>query len=233
MLMFCSPFPKFVLFLSVLLLVACGGGSGGSDSGSTFVPTDPNTVFQLFPPGGPTVGESSTVNLSGTDNFGDSWTASGSSQVQADTTFLGESVRPTLTILNLTYVPTGAFVNVTSTSYTRYDAGAVYRIGISDTSTTTVSFIANPVPYTAKIGDLGIVGTYTNNVGDVTTQTWEIADAGSGRAKAILRSSTVDQFSTLISSSVDTTVILPDGTTVSTIVEVTLFNPDVVITLSD
>ena len=77
------------------------------------------------------------------------------------------------------------------------------------------------------------MGTYTNNVGDVTTQTWEIADAGSGRAKAILRSSTVDQFSTLISSSVDTTVILPDGTSVSTIVEVTLFNPDVVIILSD
>jgi hypothetical protein len=224
-------FNRLTLFGIAILfaLSACGGGGGGDDN---FVPTDPNTVFQLFPPGGPAVGTSSNTSLSGTDNFGDRWTATSSSQVQADTTFLGESVRPTLSIIGLTYVPTGAFINITSTSYIQYDVGAVYNIGSSST-TTTVSFLANPIPYTAKIGDLGVVGTYTNNVGDVTTQTWEVADAGSGRAKVILRTTIVDQFSTLIGSSVDTTVKLPDGTTVSTLAQISLFNPDVVINLSD
>jgi hypothetical protein len=217
-----------VLFsISILTLSACGGGD------SSFKPTDPNTVFQLFLPGGPATGASENWSLTGTDNFGDSWTATISSQVQSDTTFLGEAVRPTLSIMGLTYVPTGGFINITSTSYIKYDVNAVYSIGSSDGTTTTVAYSANPLPYTAKIGDLGVVGTYTNNAGDVSTQTWELADGGSGRAKIILRSSIVDQFSTPIGSSVDTSLIRPDGTTVSYQAQITSFNPDLVINLSD
>jgi hypothetical protein len=109
----------------------------------------------------------------------------------------------------------------------------VYSIDTSNNSSTTVAYAANPLPYTAKIGDFGVVGTYPNNVGDVTTQSWELADGGSGRANVILHTSIVDQFSTLIGSGVDTSLILPDGTTASYQAQIILFNPDVVINLSD
>ena len=120
-----------ILAIVVFTLAACGGGGGDS----SFKPTDPNTVFQLFPPGGPATGTSENRSLTGTDNFGDSWTATISSQVQSDTTFLGEAVRPTLSIIGLTYVPTGGFINITSTSYIKYDVNAVYSIGSSDSTT--------------------------------------------------------------------------------------------------
>lgn len=55
------------LAIVVFTLAACGGGGD-----SSFEPTDPNTVFQLFPAGGPAPGTSENRSLTGTDNFGDS-----------------------------------------------------------------------------------------------------------------------------------------------------------------
>jgi len=199
------------LTIAVLLLIALSGCGGG---GSDFVPTDPNTVFEIEKPGGQSIGSSDSYTLSGTDSDGDRWTLSISSQVQADTTFLGESVRSIYAIGQLTYLPTGGIANTSVIVYYKYEANGFYLIGDSG-DTTTIANTAKLVPYTGMIGDLGEIGTYTNNVGDVTTETWELSDGGNGLANWIVRSTTFDQYGNLIIGTVESALINPDGTVVS------------------
>lgn len=199
------------LSIAVLLLTVLSGCGGG---GGDFVATDPNTVFEIEKPGGQAIGSSSSYTLSGTDSDGDDWILSVSSQVQADTTFLGEPVRPVFSIAQLTYLPTGGIANTSVTGYYKYEANGFRFIGDSG-DTTTIANTTNLVPYVGKIGDLGEIGTYTNNVGDVTTMTWEISDGGNGLANVIVRSTILDQFGNIIVGTEETALINPDGTVIS------------------
>ncbi len=52
-----------LLLLAVLVLNACGGGGGGGGGGST---TDPETVFQLYPPDWGVKGYTENYNVTGT-----------------------------------------------------------------------------------------------------------------------------------------------------------------------
>jgi len=219
------------LSIAVLLLTVlsgCGGGGGGAD----FVPTDPNTIFEIEKPGGQSIGSSDSYTLSGTDSDGDHWTLSMSSQVQADTTFLGEPVSPIFSIVQLKYSPTGGIANASGTSYYKYEADGFYFIGDSG-DTTTIASTTNLVPYAVKIGDLGEIGTYTDNVGDVTTMTWEISDGGNGLANLTVRSTTLDQFGNLFGSEVQTVLINPDGTVVSRNITLSYFDLELTIEFSD
>jgi len=217
------------LSIAVLLLTALSGCGGG---GSDFVPTDPNTLFEIEKPGGPSIGSSDSYTLSGTDSDGDHWTLSMSSQVQADTTFLGEPVSPIFSIVQLKYSPTGGIANASGTSYYKYDADGFSYIG-NKGDTTTVASTANLIPYTVKIGDIGEIGTYTDNVGDVTTRTWEISDGGNGLANLTVRSTTLDQFGNLFESEVQTVLINPDGTVVSRNITLSYFDLELTIEFSD
>jgi hypothetical protein len=219
------------LLIAVLLLTVlsgCGGGGGGSD----FAPTDPNTVFEIEKPGGQSIGSSDSYTLSGTDSDGDDWILSVSSQVQADTTFLGEPVRSIFSIVQVKYLPTGEIANTSGTSYYKYDAGGFYFIGDSGDAT-TVANTTNLAPYSVKIGDLGEFGTYTNNVGDETTITWELADGGNGLAYWIVRSTTFDQYGNLTAGTEETVLINPDGTVVSRNVTFSYFDFGFTIEFSD
>jgi len=224
---------QLLLVFAVLAITACGGGGsgGGSDDDNTFVPTDHNTVFRIDTVGGPAVGSTESWVLTGSDNDGDGWRLTVSIQVQADTTFLGEPVTPNFRTGQLTYLPTGGFVNIISTSYAQYVTDGLYYIGFSG-DTTTVAYTASLVPYAGMIGDQGLMGTYTNNIGDVDTITWEIADGGGGLAKVIIRISTVDQFGFFQNSSVETILTRPDGSEVSRTIELTDFDTGLVVTLS-
>jgi len=130
--------------ISLLLLTvisACGGGGS---------PTDPNTVFQTFPPGYFTTGYSNTINFTGTDSTGDDYTGTASEQTQAQTTFLGEPAIPVLAQIQLTNTSTGGFASNVGTSYFTTSASDRHYLGYSDSSSTTVSATTFAIPQTAK-----------------------------------------------------------------------------------
>ena len=217
------------LAIVVFTLAACGGGGGGG-GGDDFVPTDPNTVFQTFPPGYFTTGYSDTVNYTGTDSRGDVYTFTGSVQTQAQTTFLGEPAIPLLAQVQITNTSTGGFASNTGTTYYSTSASDRRHLGYSDSSETTVSATTFAIPQTATIGDFGVVGTYTNNAGEVDDQSVRLDDGGNGRAKLVILSTKRDQFGALLISSTSTTLIDTSGNPISGKIEI--FYADIGVTLT-
>jgi len=212
-----------LLVFAVLAIASCGGGSN-------FVPTDPNTVFQLLPTGYFTDGYSKTTNFTGSDSAGGVHTATLSEQTQAQTTFFGEPAIPVLGQIQLTNTVTGAFVSNVGTEYYSISASDRRFLGYSDSSSTTVSATTSAIPQTAKIGDFGSIGTYTDNVGDVDVTSWRLDDGGSGRAKMVALSTETDQFGTLTVSSTTTTLIDTSGNVISQ--EIVIFYADIGVTLT-
>ena len=166
---------RLVLTLALIgtALISVGCSSGGGDSTT---PTDPTTVFQLFESGLFTTGHTSTTNYTGTDTAGGVYTATISSQTLAQSTFLGVPAIPILQQLQLTNTANGGFVSVVGTSYFSPLASDRHYLGYSDNTTSTVSSTTTAIPETAKIGNFGVIGTYTDNAGDIDVQSWRIDD---------------------------------------------------------
>jgi len=219
-------FAKGLTLISALILVGCGGGDGASPG----VPTDPNTVFRSAPSGYFTDGFSETRNYTGTDSEGGVYTATFSVQTQSQTTFLGVPAIPILGLLQLTNTANGGFVSSTVTVYYTTSASDRHYLGSSDSSTTTVSSITNARPDSGKIGDFGVTGTYTDNAGNVTQQSWRIDDGFNGRARLVSLSTTTDQFGTLMLSTTTTQLIDTSGNVISE--ELIVFYADVGVTLT-
>ena len=159
---------KGLTLISALILIGCGGGGGGG------VPTDPNTVFRSAPSGYFADGFSQTHNYTGTDSEGGVYTATLSEQTQSQTTFLGVPAIPILGVLQLNNTANGAFVSSAVTVYYTTSASDRHYLGSSDSSTTTVSSTTNALPESVKIGDFGVIGTYTDNAGNVTQESWRL-----------------------------------------------------------
>lgn len=217
------------LYLLTFLLVACGGGGGG---GTPVTPTDPNTVFSLFPSGFFNAGYSDVVNYTGTDTLGGTHIATFSTQTQAQTTFLGEPAIPVIGQLQLTNTANNAVISNIGTVYWSTSATDRHRLGYSDSTTTTVSATTTAIPQTAMINDFGVTGTYIDNAGEVGTDSWRLDDGGSGRAEMVNLSTTRDQFGDLISSSTTTTLIDTSGNSVSTTLVLFIASENATITLS-
>ncbi|MDB4575773.1 hypothetical protein N9112_02315 [bacterium] len=201
---------KYLVLFAFIIIQGCSSGGGDSTS-----PTDPNTVFQLFPTGYFTAGYTSTINYTGTDTAGSTYTGTVSKQTQAESTFLGVPAIPILYQIQITNTATGAFASGTSTEYFSTLATDRHYLGYSSNTTTTVSATTSPIPQTAKIGDFGIIGTYTDNAGNVDIQSWRIDDGGNGTANGVLLSNETDQFGNPTSSSVETTNIDASGNRLS------------------
>ena len=203
---------------AVLTLSACGGSSSGG--GSTFNPTDPNTEFRMSSAGNVTAGISETTNCTGSDTAGGVFIAVISQRTLAQTTFLSEQAIPIETLLQLTNTANGAFVSTIGTSY--FSPSAVDRryLGHSNSTTTTVSATTFSLPQIVKIGDFGNTGTYTDNAGDVEVQSWRVDDGGSGRAMLVSLSNKTDQFGTLQTSSVTSSLIDTNGNVISQSIDV-------------
>ncbi len=79
-------------------------------------------------------------------------------------------------------------------------------------------------------GDFGVVGTYTDNAGNVTQQSWRIDDGFNGRANLVSLSTTIDQFGTLTLSTTTTQLIDTSGNVISE--ELIVFYADIGVTLT-
>jgi len=196
---------------AALASVSCS--SGGGDSAT---PTDPATVFQLFPSGYFTAGYTETTSYTGSDTLGGTYTAIFSIQTQPQSTFLGVPAIPILGQLQMTNTSTGAFASVISTSYYTPLATDRHYLGYSNSAgTTTVSSTTTAIPETAKIGNFGVIGTYTDNAGDVDVQSWRIDDGGNGNADVVQLSTETDQFGSPITSSTSISKTDVNGNTLS------------------
>lgn len=203
---------SIILYISIFILSSCGGGGGGS---SNSTPTDPSTVFSLFPSNYFNVGYSKTYNLSGTDTLGGTYTGTFAVQTQAQTTFLGTPAIPILAQLQLTNTANHASISNIGTLYWTTSASDRHQLGYSDSSSTTVSASTTAIPQTALINNFGNIGTYTANTGDVSVDSWRLDDGYNGRANLVELSTTRDQYSNLLTSSTTTTLIDTSGNPIS------------------
>lgn len=219
---------NLIVFAIITLLAGCSGGGG--DEGTT--PTDPNTVFELFPSTFFTAGTTDTLNFTGTDTAGGVYTATISQQTQAQSTFLDQPAIPILLQLQLTNTANGGFVSNVGTGYYSVSAADRHYLGYSDASSTTVSAITTAIPQTAKIGDFGVIGTYTDNAGEVDIESWRLDDGGNGRAKLVNLSTSKDQSDNLILSSTTTSLIDTNGNVISITLVLFFANEGVTITLN-
>lgn len=215
---------KYLILFALIVIQGCSSG----DDGPT--PTDPATVFQLFEAGSFTAGFTETTNYTGTDTAGGVWSGTISNQTQAQSTFLGQPTIPILAQAQLTNSANGAILSNIGTGYWSTSASDRRYLGYSDSFTTTVSAITSAIPETAKIGDFGVVGTYTDNAGSVDVKSWRLDDGGNGLAKIVQLSTEKDQFGNLELSEISTTVIDTTGKTLSSIS--VLFFADTGVTLT-
>jgi hypothetical protein len=217
---------KYYILFALILIQGCS--SGGGDSAPP--PTAPDTVFQLFQPGAFTTGFSEVMNYTGTDTAGGVWKGVVSDQTQLQSTFLGQPAIPILSQVQLTNTANGAVISNIGTAYYSTSATDRHYLGYSDSFTSTVLATTTAIPETAKIGDFGVIGTYTDNAGSVDVQSWRLDDGGSGRAKIVQLSTESDQFGTLELSTTTTTLIDTSGNTISR--TLVIFFADINVTLT-
>lgn len=201
---------KYLTLFALILIQGCS--SSGDDSSYA---TDPNAVFQLFESGYFTAGYTSTLNFTGTDTAGGVWSGTFSKQTQSQSTFLGQPAIPILVQVQLTNSANGAVLSNIGTSYWSTSASDRRYLGYSDSYSTTVSATTTAAPETAKIGDFGAVGTYTDNAGSVGVHSWRLDDGSNGLAKIVQLSTEKDQFGNLETSSTTTSLIDTSGNTIS------------------
>ena len=219
-------FKKVLIVFLVSLIAACGGGGGGS------TPTNPDTVFQVFPSAMFVPGTIKTTNYTGTDNNGGTYTGVLSEQTQTESVFLGQAAIPVLSQLQFTNTGTGASVTGISTTYFSTSVTDRRFLGTSDSTTTTVTANTTPIPQTVKIGDFGNIGTYTDNAGNVTTVTFRIDDGGNGNGKAVVIQTERDQFGALVSTETTESIIDPSGNTLSETIIIFFNDLGVTVTLN-
>lgn len=214
---------------SVLAIAGCGGDgstpagdNSDTPAGSIDIPTDTNTSFNLFPPSYFSLYKKTMV-LSGSDNTGIIYTMVFTEQNLSQTTFLSAPAIPIRTQTDLENFNTGGFVSEISNNYFSTTAGDRHLLG-SDGATTTVLATTTAIPPTAKIGDFGNIGTYTDNVTNVENISWKLEDGFNGDAKLVLLFNFVD------GSEEQTFLISPNGTRKS--LSIVLFSLDTGITIT-
>ena len=188
---------KYYIFIAIVTIFSLSGCGGG---GSSTTPTDPNTVFSLFPSAYFTLGYSESYTLTGTDTGGGVFTGSYSIQTQSQSTFNGNPAIPFAVSLQLNNTASGAFVTAIGTGYYSTTISNLHNLGFTNTTfgTTTVSASTTALPTTATIGNFGSVGTYTDSAGDTDVDTWRLDDGGNGNAKLVFSTTTTDQFEQLL-----------------------------------
>ena len=207
---------KYLILFALILIQGCSGGGGDAPPpDDALPPTDPGTVFPLFNAGQFVAGYTDTITLTGSNTEGDTFTGSFSVQTQPESTFLSMPAIPFLTELQLSNTKTGDFVATLGTSYYTTLATDRHYLGYSNLSVTISSAVREAIPQSAKIGDFGVIGTYTDNAGNVDAQSWSLDDAGGGFANRVELSTVTDPSGKLNSSSVTTSKIDANGNLLS------------------
>jgi hypothetical protein len=216
------------LFIPFFVLTGC------FDSGDSFNPTDPDTVFTLFPSGYFNVGYSETYDLSGFGNNGISQLGLFSVETQLRTIFNGEPAIPVLTALQVTDTQTGSFSTAMKTEYFSIDSNDLRDLGFSNLLfgfTPFFAFSPAVIPATAKIGDSGEIGTYIDDFGTQNIiKTWQLEDGGDGRARLVYFSTTQDFRGFRLSSIEQRYLIEQNGDRIS--MSLKFFDADSILTLT-
>ena len=220
-----------LVFILVSTLVACGGETNENNITN---PTDPNTVFQLFPSGHFSNGYSETYILSGSDTAGGTQTGSFSIQTQSQSIFNGEAAIPFAVILQITNTQTGAFGSASGYGYYSTNQNDLRDLGYESTTTgeMTVSATTTAIPLTGRINDFGDAGIYIDSTGERDVDTWQLSDGGDGRAKLTFYTTTTDQFGVTQSTSEETYLINPNGTRISIDFRIYYTSSGITLTLS-
>lgn len=234
--MFTNYIKLLIASIGVVLLSACGGGGGGGSGTSSpaSVPTDPNLVFQLIPPGAFSSGYAATYQLSGSDTSGGTYTATLSNATQSQTTFNSQPAIPISQQIQITNTQTKAFVSATAIDYYSTDIGSLMLFGYVDVTygQTKIGTTINIIPQSGKIGDFGTVGTYAGGTdGVVETITWKLTNADNGLAYLVIDTTSV-KYGVLDSSEEDTYLIDQSGDRKSLTAKIYLASSGVTITLS-
>lgn len=218
-----------LVFILVSSLAACGGETNENNIAN---PTDPNTVFQLFPSGFLSNGYSEFYTLSGSDTAGGTHTGNYSLQTQSQSVFNGEAAIPFAVLLQITNTQTGAFGSSSGYGYYSTSLNDLRNLGYESTTTgeMTVSATTTAIPLTGKINDFGDTGIYIDSTGERDVDTWQLSDGGNGRAKLTFYGTSTDQFGVTLSTSEETYLIDPDGTRIS--IEFRIYYPGSGITLT-
>jgi hypothetical protein len=202
-----------IFALSVIALVGLGSiiASGSGSNGS--FPTDPDVLFATFPSGYFTDGFREAYSFTGTDTAGGTYKADMSIQTGAQTTFNGTPAIPISAISNLTNTQTQAFITETIRIYYSTNINDLRFLGSEDLTSGVVSTAVSTtaIPKTARIGEFGNVGTYTNSAGDTDVETWQISDGLNGLAFFAFFTSTTNQSGNFDSTSEEKYLIAENG----------------------
>lgn len=178
---------KAIALIFLLQLAGCAP----EEKDDEFVPTDATLSFQLFPITYFLNIYDEIYTLHGSDNLGNSLSASNHFQTGPQITFNGE---PAISVSHMQlindYTGTsdvgvrGEFFGHINYSINKQDL-RVLGFNNTVTGTTTVSATTTAIPVAALIGESGDIGTYIDDAGETITCDWRLIDGGNGRAKLI------------------------------------------------
>jgi len=188
-----------VLIFAVVLLISSGCGSSSN--------TTNTTAYSLSQIASLTTGHSLSINVSGTDTQGNSYTGTFQQIVEGPTTLNGNSVTEQRTLLTLTEVNVGQ-VSVVELFYWNTNGTLneiLFTSGITGTCTNNFAY-----PSTVQIGESFAGASLSLSNGTTYTSNWTVSDGGNGNAELTLTGNTNTGL-----AEQDVWVITPAGTVVS------------------
>ncbi|HQV31620.1 MAG TPA: hypothetical protein PKV71_07080 [Calditrichia bacterium] len=178
------------LMMSIFLLLNCSEDSTG--------PTE-EPSYQLFPNGYFSTGFREEYSLVGSSQSGTQFTGTHLELTQSPVTFGGQQTAPVTIRDEWADNLGGSFLTSTAYFYST-DGDNRQLLGIQDQLTTGIltPTTSTAMPVSAKIGDSGQVGVYSDGQGNTLTQTWELQAGENGRAKMVLANQVRDANNTLV-----------------------------------
>ena len=164
-----------VVALSLLLTLGCGGSGGGSATPNT-------TVYSTAKLTSLTTGSGFSLNLSGSDTAGGTYTGSIQDVVVGPVVINGTTVIEREALISLTRAGT-ATSSVVAYYYFNSD-GSAYGY-VTNTGAGCVSTNSVVMPSTVTVGYFGAGPSMSCSNGTVFTSTWQVQDGGNGNAKVI------------------------------------------------
>ncbi|MGH1365950.1 MAG: hypothetical protein ACRBF0_20495 [Calditrichia bacterium] len=200
-----------LLVFAGLLLLTFLSSCGGSDPQS---PEPTEVSFQLFPNGYFSAGFREEYNITGTSPSGLMLQGTHLQLTQTATSFNGQQANPVRIQNDWTDTNTSQMFSNGSTEYYSTATDNKTLLGSQDLFTMVIGIpvSAAVIPQTAKIGDSGTHASYTDNLGNTTTLTWTLQDAGNNQARLVWASETRDVNSVLLIEGNTSYVISENGT---------------------
>lgn len=171
---------------SLLLMAGCEDEENTKQSNDR--PTDRSILFATIPADFFSGNYAATYALTGVYSNGDEASATLSYQSGSTTTHDSLSVNAIDEYLSLTNTTSGAVSSEWGESYYSTDLSDLHYLGnylhVSGVSTTAIS--TTPLPLLAKIGDFGVVGSYSASDGTTISSSWALEDGYNGKAKLVI-----------------------------------------------